>query len=143
MSLTGDYYNNELSLTGINSIEDDVLTTLSVQNLNVSSSLNLTGNLNVVNTTVTPTNLSYLSGLSQNIQEQINDSTAYLANYMLISVAVAQFQPKSLMSNYLTTSTASSTYLSKTSASSTYQTIANMINYKVYTLEKIRKSSNV
>ena len=48
MSLSGDYYNNELSLTGINSIEDDVLTTLSVQNLNVSSSLNLTRNLNVL-----------------------------------------------------------------------------------------------
>ena len=119
MSLSGDYYNNEQSLTGINSIEDDVLTTLSVQNLNVSSNLNLTGNLNVVNTTVTPTNLSYLSGLSQNIQEQINDSTAYLANYMLISQALQLFQTKSAMSNYLTTST----------ASSIYQTIANMSNY--------------
>ena len=116
MSLSGDYYNNEQSLTGINSIEDDVLTKLSVQNLNVSSSLNLTANLNVVNTTVTPTNLSYLSGLTENIQLQINDSYSYLENYMLISQAVSQFQPKILMSNYLTS----------LSAASIYQTISGM-----------------
>ena len=69
------------------------------------------------------------SGLSQNIQEQINDNTAYFANYMLISQALQLIQPKSLMSNYLTTISAASSSLSQSSASSTYQLISNISDY--------------
>jgi hypothetical protein len=157
MSLTGDLYNTEQSLTG-NGIEDDILTSLSIENLNVSSNLNLTGNLKVNNTTITPSNLSYLSGLTQNIQTTFSNivTNSTLANYVTnssLTSTLLSYQLISNMSNYVTNTSLASTltsyvsnyslaislsyyqtisamsnYLTTSTASATYQTIANMNN---------------
>jgi hypothetical protein len=61
-----------------------------------------------------------------------------MSNYLTTTTASSTYQTIANMSNYLTTTTASSTYqtianmtnyLTTTTASSTYQTIANMSNY--------------
>ena len=53
-----------------------------------------------------------------------------MSNYLTIALSISIYQPISLMSNYLTTASASTTYQLQTSSSiNTYQPKSDMNNY--------------
>ena len=104
--------------------------------LQFNPALTFMTSLNGISTTV----FGYLSGLTGNIQTQINSistslSSTYLTianastTYLTISNATSTYQTITGMSSYLSSALASSTYLSISNASSTYQTITGMSSY--------------
>ena len=102
------------------------------------NNLTINGNTNVNGNDITPTEISYLTGVTSDIQTQINNTNSSLSNYLTTAAASTTYQTIANMSNYLTTSLASTTYqtisgmssyLTTAAASTTYQTLADMSNY--------------
>ena len=93
----------------------NLVTGSSNNTLNIGSStskINLLGNITANSTIITPTVLSYLSGLTGNVQQQINDQ-------------LSEFEFKSDITNYYTKVDSSNIFLGKVDASNIYLKISD------------------